>query len=184
MVNLFPTQRFSTLCRTILLAALPLCFLLLSCDIPGKKPPVIEKAEIGKQAPDFILTDTHGKSWWLKEQRGKVVFLNFWATWCPPCREEMPSMVTLDKAMTGRPFLMLTVLSNDDPNIAENFVRGIGATFPVLLDPANRIAKAYGLTGVPETFIIDANGILREKYIGPRPWDSPAVMEMMTQYLP
>ncbi|MCK5341210.1 MAG: TlpA family protein disulfide reductase, partial [Desulfobulbaceae bacterium] len=111
------------------------------------------------------------------------IFLNFWATWCPPCRQEMPAMETLNKSMTGRPFQMITILTNDDPTRARNFVDQLGGTFPVLIDPSSETAAHYGITGVPETFIIDRNGILREKYIGPRPWESDSARQMIENYL-
>lgn len=155
--------------------------LITSCEKkPGQQ---LQKATIGQPAPDFSLTDTKGKVWTLSDLRGKVVFVNFWATWCPPCREEMPSMQALYSSMPNEKFEMLAILNNDDPLLAETLVARIGGTFPVLNDPDSSIATAYGLTGVPETFIIDTNGILREKFIGPRPWDSPEAKKMLNQYL-
>ena len=154
-----------------------LTFLLFACG----RPP--EVAKVGKPAPEFTLVDTKGKTWDLAELKGKVVFLNFWATWCPPCREEMPSMQTLYASMPADKFIMLAVLSNDDPAIAESLAAKIGATFPILVDPKNEAAQAYGLTGVPETFIIDKQGVLREKFIGPAPWDSAEARQMITKYI-
>lgn len=155
--------------------------LLISCEKIEQQQ--IQKAVIGQPAPDFSLSDTKGKTWKLSEQKGKVVFINFWATWCPPCREEMPSMQKLYSELPREKFEMLTILSNDDPLLANTFVARVGGTFQVLIDPDSLIANAYGLTGVPETFIIDKNGILREKFIGPRPWDSPEARKMIDQYL-
>ena len=92
----------------------------------------IPQMEIGKPATDFVLQDVSGKSWKLSDQKGKVVFLNFWATWCKPCRDEMPSMVSLDRAMADKPFQMLTIVFNDDHKTADNFARQLGATFPCI----------------------------------------------------
>lgn len=142
------------------------------------------KAEINKPAPDFVLTDIDGKTWRLSDLRGKVVFINFWATWCPPCQEEMPSMEALYQGMKNAPFQMLSVLNNDDPEFARQMGKKIGFTFPVLKDPESKIAGQYGITGVPETFIIDPQGILREKFLGPRPWNSQGAMQMLSLYLP
>jgi len=154
-----------------------LTFLLVAC---GPRP---EVAEIGKPAPDFTLVDTKGKTWNLAELKGQVVFLNFWATWCPPCRQEMPSMQTVHASMPEDRFTMLAVLSNDDPALADAMAAKIGATFPILIDPANKAALAYGLTGVPETYIIDKQGVLREKFIGPAQWDSAEALQMLRKYI-
>ena len=89
----------------------------------------IQKIEIGKPAPDFVLQDITGRSWKLSDQKGKVVFVNFWATWCKPCRDEMPSMVSLDRAMVNKPFQMLAIVFNDDHKRADDFVRQLGALF-------------------------------------------------------
>jgi thiol-disulfide isomerase/thioredoxin len=112
-----------------------------------------------------------------------VVFVNFWATWCPPCRAEMPSMQALYQSLPHESFQMLTILSNDKPEVAAKFVAAIGFTAPVLLDPENKAYRAYGLTGVPETYIVDKDGILREAVIGPMHWNSPEALRLLTPYL-
>lgn len=169
------------LCLTLLITVAT--GFLVSCEKKPDQQPVL-KAEIGKPAPNFKLQDTKGKTWELAELKGKVVFVNFWATWCPPCREEMPSMQALYQSLPREKFEMLAILNNDDPFLAETLAAKINATFPILLDPGSHTANAYGLTGIPETFIVDPEGILREKYIGPRPWDSQGAKNMLNQYLP
>ncbi len=154
-----------------------LTFLLVACD---QRPKV---AEIDKPAPDFTLVDTKGKTWNLAELRGQVVFLNFWATWCPPCREEMPSMQTVHASMPNDKFTMLAVLNNDDPTLAIAMAAKIGATFPILVDPENKVAQAYGLTGLPETHIIDKQGVIRKKFIGAVQWDSAESLQMLMKYI-
>ena len=84
----------------------------------------------------------------------------------------MPSLEALNKAMAGQSFQMLAIVFNDDLQMAESFARRLGATFPVLANPGPQLAEAYMITGVPETFLIDADGILRQKFIGPYEWDS------------
>ena len=145
---------------------------------------VVTMAELNKPAPDFTLVDLHGKTWQLSSLRGKVVFINFWATWCPPCLEEMPSMQELHENMTNAPFQMLAILSNDKPEFAQLMVDKSGLTFPILIDPESETSTHYGLTGVPETFIVDPQGILREKFLGPRPWNSQGALDMIKKYLP
>lgn len=164
----------------ILLQTITACcclFLVTACGPPPNK------AVVGQPAPDFTLQDTNGKSWNLSELKGKVVFVNFWATWCGPCVEEMPSMQKVNAFMPTNQFVMLTILSNDQPSLADAFIARIGATFPVLVDPNNQVAAAYGLTGVPETYIIDKQGVLREKFIGGVRWDGPQAMQMLTTYV-
>ncbi len=154
-----------------------LTFLLVAC---GQRP---EVAEIGKPAPEFTLVDTKGRTWNLAELRGQVVFLNFWATWCPPCREEMPSMQTVHTLLPDDKFTMLAVLSNDDPALADAMAAKIGTTFPILIDPKTKVAQAYGLTGVPETYIIDKQGVVREKFLGAVRWDSAESLQMLGKYI-
>ena len=155
-----------------------ICFLCLltACS---QAPQV---ATVGQPAPDFTLVDTKGTTWQLSQLKGKVVFVNFWATWCPPCREELPSMQKVHAFMPEDRFLMLSILSNDQLSLADAMLAKIGATFPILIDPNNKAAQAYGVTGVPETYIIDKQGILREKFIGAVQWDSPQALQMLTQY--
>ncbi len=142
------------------------------------------KAEIGKAAPDFTLNDTTEQPWSLSGLKGKVVFVNFWATWCPPCREEMPSMEKLRKKMASEQFQMLAVLYDDDPGEAAAFVNGYGYKFPILIDPDGKMAKTFGLTGIPETFVINTEGVVVERFIGPRQWDTKETEEMLKRYLP
>ena len=141
----------------------------------------IQRMEIGKPAPDFVLQDASGKTWKLSSLAGKVVFVNFWATWCKPCRDEMPSMEALNKAMAGKPFQMLAVVFNDDLDMANSFARRLGATFPVLANPGAELTEAYMITGVPETFLIDADGILRHKFIGPYNWDTAEMRNIVQE---
>ena len=145
----------------------------------GQAPPLT----VGQPAPDFILEDQKGKKWSLSELKGKVVFVNFWATWCPPCREEMPSMQRLYDKMPRDEFIMLAILNRDEPASGEKLMKQLGVTIPMPLDPDNRVGSKYGLTGLPESYIVDRNGVLREKFIGPAQWDSPQFVQRIGQYL-
>ena len=92
-------------------------------------------------------------------------------------------MLRLKQKMAGKPFTLVTVLMNDDPANAKAFYESIGGSLHTLIDPDGAVANAYGLTGVPETFIIDKNGILRKKFIGAWPWDSEEALQLIGQYL-
>lgn len=131
-----------------------------------------EPLTVGKVAPDFKLPDLEDKQVRLSDFRGKVVFLNFWATWCKPCKEEMPSMEVLYKNFE-RDGLVVLAVSIDRVTTKKDippFVKSLNLTFPILVDSWGQTDKRYKLTGVPETYIIDQQGILREKIIGPRDW--------------
>jgi cytochrome c biogenesis protein CcmG, thiol:disulfide interchange protein DsbE len=131
-----------------------------------------EPLTVGKVAPDFALPDLDDKTVKLSDFRGKVVFLNFWATWCKPCREEMPSMEVLYKNFENNGLVVLAV-SIDRVTTKKDippFVKGMSLSFPVLVDSWGQTDKRYKLMGVPETYVIDQQGVLREKIIGPRDW--------------
>ncbi len=122
-------------------------------------------------AQDFGLPNLRGDHVKLSDYRGKVVFLNIWATWCPPCREEMPSMESLYQRLKGRDFEILAVsIDRDGEKVVRPFAAKYGLTFPVLLDPDSKTYRLYGLTGVPESFIVDKNGSVIHKIIGPQDW--------------
>lgn len=157
--------------------------LCLSALLPGcdTNPRV---AQVDSPAPDFRVIDLKGKSWSPAELKGKAVFLHFWATWCPSCREELSTIGRLYAQMPREEFVILTVLYKDDPQQAQAMVSQIGGNFPITVDYEDKAARAFGLTGVPETYIIDREGIMREKIIGAVNWDSPEARQMLGQFLP
>ena len=156
------------------------CCLFLFIASCGQGPKV---ATVGEPAPDFTLVDLQGKTWSLSELNGQVIFINFWATWCPPCVQEMPSMQKLYTMLPTEKFKMLAILNNDDPALAGSFATRFGITLPILNDRSNKVGPKYGLTGVPETFIVDKQGVLREKFIGPAQWDAPQAIQMLMKYI-
>lgn len=138
--------------------------LVASCAPDAPKP------EVGKPAPDFSLQTLDGRTVRLSDLKGKVVFVNLWATWCPPCREEMPSMVRLYNFMRTRGVEILAVSEDTDREALRKFVERNAVTFPVLLDEGKRVYNLYRATGVPETHLIDRNGVLRSSTIGAFDW--------------
>jgi peroxiredoxin len=128
------------------------------------------------EMPNFTLPDINGKEVSLSGHRGKVVLVNVWATWCPPCRQEMPSMQSLYEKFKGENFEILAVsIDSEGREAVAPFMRKMNLTFPALLDPGETIRSLYGITGVPESFIIDKKGILVQKIIGPINWATPEV---------
>jgi len=125
-------------------------------------------------APDFSIVDLAGKTVRLSALRGRVVLVNVWTTWCPPCREEMPSMERLYQQLRGPDFELLAV-SEDDGGLegVRRFAADLGVTFPILYDPERQVGTRYGVWGYPETFVVDRAGRIVERVIGPRTWDTP-----------
>lgn len=125
-------------------------------------------------APNVIGTDPDGNTIRLRDFRGKVVFLNFWATWCIPCRQEMPAMERLYREYNERGFVVLAVNLQEGSGAVRAFVRELHLTFPVILDPKGAATMAYLVRGLPATYLIDRNQILVGRAIGAREWDSKA----------
>jgi len=138
---------------------------------------------VGSPAPEFELMDSTGRLWKLSDLKGKVVFINFWATWCTTCKAEVPHKTALFNAMQGKPFQMLGVLYRDSPDNLPSYFRQYNVMNPTLIDPDNAMAKLYGITGVPETFILDKEGILRERAAGPKEWSGPEKMALIEKWL-
>jgi cytochrome c biogenesis protein CcmG/thiol:disulfide interchange protein DsbE len=139
-----------------------------------------EIAEITRAPQDFELIDINKNRKTLSSMKGSVVFVNFWATWCGSCIDEMPSIERLSRHFAGNPtFKIVTILYKDDLNAALSFMKEGGYTFPVYLNPDESAAKIFGITGIPETFIIDKKGFLRDKVIGPSEWDSPNAIQSL-----
>lgn len=184
MINMnrsFFFRRIWNLMKRTALLVLTFCLFL---PLSGCKQETVSPAiELDRPAPDFTLVDTAGKTWSLAELKGRVVFVNFWASWCQPCLAEMPSMQELNAFLPDDKFTMLSVLFNDAPSLAENTAERFSLTFPILIDPENKASRAYGLTGVPETYIIDKQGMLRKKFIGPVDWNSEEARQMLLHYI-
>jgi thiol-disulfide isomerase/thioredoxin len=126
---------------------------------------------------DFRLPDLDGAKRTLGELEGTFVFLNFWATWCPPCREEMPSMQRLYEQYGGRGLEILAVSSMEDPRTVSDFVAENGYTFPILLDEDGRASNLYAIRAIPTTYLIDRAGFVLAGRPGGQDWASPAVIE-------
>ena len=144
-----------------------------------------EPLVVGMTAPNFSLPDLQGKTQRLTDYRGKVIFLNFWATWCKPCKEEMPSMQVLWDNLKNQDFMMLAVSMDRVTTTKDipSFVETLKLSFPILTDSWGQTDKRYKLMGVPETYIIDQNGVLREKVIGPRDWTRRESIETIVRML-
>ncbi len=130
---------------------------------------------VGSRAPEFravhLSTGTPAS---LADYRGKVLLLNIWATWCLPCRVEMPSLERLQRKLAGTDFRLVSVsIDQDDSTVVRRFAQELGLTFEILHDRPGMIREIYQTTGVPESFVIDRDGAIVKKVIGPAEWDSP-----------
>ena len=135
-------------------------------------------------APDFTFPGLDGKMVSLSDYKGKVVLLNIWATWCPPCVEEMPSMEKLYQKFKGQNFEILAV-SIDEPGlkVVAPFMKKSNLTFPALIDSEGAIKAVYGITGIPESFIIDKQGNLIKKIIGPVDWATGDIFRFFSEVI-
>lgn len=141
---------------------------------------------LSTRAPDFALPDLDGKKRRLSEFAGKVVLLNFWATWCPPCVEELPSMIRLQQRMSGEDFVLLTVSVDDSAEVVRDFLsrhRGVIGAMKVLIDPSRKIPRSYGTEKFPESYLIDENGVVRYRFINKRNWASPVAQSCIDSVL-
>ena len=163
------------------IALLPAC----SREKSPAKPAAVSaaKAVEGSAAPDFTVKALDGKDVTLSSLKGSVVLVNFWATWCPPCKEEIPSMIRLNQAMAGKAFRMLAIsIDEGGKEAVDNFFKG-SKELPVYLDTDAKTSQLYGTTGVPETFIVDKQGTIQKKIVGGMDWSAPEVIAYMDDLL-
>lgn len=162
---------YSFVRRTLLLLAI----LFLAACYSGSRPP-----RIGTAAPDFTVQDSDRKVS-LADLHGQIVLLNFWATWCPPCVEEMPSLVQLQHRFKNKGITVLAVSLDDDGNAYHQFLKDHQIDFLTVRDPAKQSSNLYGTFKYPETYVIDRNGIVRRKFIGAVEWSQPEIVEFLNR---
>ena len=149
------------------------------------RQPVDDTApRVGQPLADFTLPDLRGQSVQLAALRGKVVFVNVWATWCPPCVEEMPMIQQLYERLHSQGLEVLAVsLDALGIQVVGPFMQNYRLTFPTLLDTKSVVQRLYHTTGVPESFVVDKRGILVDKVVGPRDWTHPQVLAQFERLL-
>jgi peroxiredoxin len=157
--------------------ALIVCLLLieLSGCYSGSRPP-----RIGSSAPDFTVQDSD-RTVALNQFRGQIVVLNFWATWCPPCVEEMPSLVQMQRRMKAKGVTVVAVSIDVDENAYRQFLKQHGVDLLTVRDPEQKTPGLYGTHGWPETFIIDRKGVMRRKFIGAVDWTEPEITDFLSK---
>ncbi|MCP3667254.1 MAG: redoxin domain-containing protein [Gammaproteobacteria bacterium] len=127
-------------------------------------------------APDFVLTDVDGNQHQLSDYRGQVLIINFWATWCPPCRAEMPSMQRAWEQLEKEGILMLGINVGEDEDTIFLFSADYPVEFPLLMDSDSRVINQWPVRGLPTTFVVDIQGKIVYRAIGGREWDDPELL--------
>lgn len=153
-----------------------LALTVLAVSTPGKAQDDAALVRIGAPAPDFRLLTLAGENKSLAQYRGKIVLVNFWASWCPYCRDEMPSMDRLVKSFPKGDLVVLAV--NVEKRVPERF-RKLPFTFHFLSDANGFVQQRYGATRLPDTFIVDRKGVLRQRVTGGIAWDAPQVVSYL-----
>ena len=138
----------------------------------------LEKNDQAREQIDFTLSDLQGKSWTLKSLQGKVVLVNFWATWCPPCRKEMPDLETLYQRFKDKGFVILAI-SDEEVGKVQSFLAEQKFTYPMLLDPGRKVNALFRIDGIPKNFLYDRNGKLVAQAIDMR--TQKQFLEMLAQ---
>ncbi len=157
--------------RTFIIILILVSFIVLIA-LFTKKDSMEDMVSPGSLISELTLLNLDGGSWNISQEMGSVVILNFWASWCISCKEEMPSMNDFYKSIKNMPEIkLITILYRDDPQTALSYMKSEGYDFPVKLDPSLKAARLLGVTGVPETYIIDKEGRLVERVIGPFDWN-------------
>jgi peroxiredoxin len=142
------------------------------CGSGGGKP--AGSAQAGKEAPAFKLSNLAGQQVSLKDFRGKIVLLDFWATWCPPCRQSIPALQELHKEYSSKGFLVVGVSLDEDPGVVPEFVKQEGIDYPILLGGESDVSLSYEVRGIPAMYLVDKQGRVVRRWIG---YDSPMKKE-------
>jgi len=138
---------------------------------------------VGDEAPEFHLMSETGKRIQLKDFQGKFLVLNFWATWCPPCVEELPSLNQFQEQFSNRGVVVLGVSVDEDLQTYQKFLRTAGVQFLTVRDPERKVSRLYGTFKYPETYFIDPTGKVVQKIIGKAEWNDPKMLAYMEQLL-
>ena len=139
----------------------------------------LTKLPEASQAPEFVLNDLDGNQYRLSDYRGKVVIINFWATWCPPCRAEMPSMQRAWELLEDKGIIMFGIDVGEDEDTIFQFTANYPVEFPLLMDNDSSVINQWPVRGLPTTFVVDPQGRIIYRAIGGREWDDPELLALV-----
>jgi peroxiredoxin len=154
-----------------------LLIILIAVSGPGHAEQMLATIPPGTPAPDFVLQDTDGRTHRLSDYRGKPVIINFWATWCPPCREEIPSMNRAWHGLQEEGIAMLAVNMGEDEDTIFVFTADYPADFPILMDRDGAVIAQWPVKGLPTTYVVAPDGTIAYRAIGSREWDDAGLLE-------
>jgi cytochrome c biogenesis protein CcmG/thiol:disulfide interchange protein DsbE len=165
--------------KTNLVKATAIIFILGAAAYYGVRQHEARPVAIGDTAPDFSVPALPSGSVDLKSYRGQIVVLNLWATWCPPCVEETPSLVQFAEKMKAHGVVVLGISVDEDSNALQNFVQENHISYPIGRDPDRSLSARYGTSQFPETYILDRRGRVAEKVIGATDWDDARIQDFV-----
>jgi peroxiredoxin len=175
----FVTRLLTTLALSGSLIVLSVAPVSTQSKVNYKVVPILQPMKDLAPTPEFSLSSPDGKKISLKDFRGKIVLLNFWASWCVPCREEMPAMEKLYQEYKQKNFVILAIAVKDRKQDAIDFVKELKITYPVALDPDAKVGSEYGAWGLPVTYLIGSKGEGLARGWGPAEWYSPAARKLI-----
>lgn len=160
----YPTYKRATMATVLLFFALWIGYVLLVPNANGKAPGT--GIPIGAQAPDFELKTIDGKIVRLADFKGQPVMLNFFATWCPPCRTEMPTLQEIYREYESQGFVLLAINLNESNLAVNKFRESYGLTFPIVIDKEDRVSRVYDIVPLPTSYFVDRNGVVQGRWTG------------------
>lgn len=186
MLDTFITVNNLTIIRRLFFLLLALSWVTLTSAqawgqsaINYKTIPILQPMKDSAPTPDFTLATPDGKKLSLKDFRGKLVFLNFWASWCVPCREEMPAMEKLYQEFKDKGLVVVAINLKDNKQDAVKFVKELKLTYPIALDPDGNVGNLYGAWGLPTSYLIDGDGKGLARGWGPADWHGAAARKLI-----
>lgn len=167
------------------LLILQICVLFCLSSVSSSAPPSPWDIEgiIGKKAPDFSLRDINDRVINLSAMRGKVVIINFWATWCPPCRAEMPSLNNLYRELRNKGLEVIAISTDRSASVVKDYLSKNPLDITIVVDSDNKVSRQFKVFSIPTTFLIDRNGIIIERYLGEENWTSPEIKKRILETL-
>lgn len=165
--------------RVIFTTVIFLGLLQVNTVLFGAQNQTLHKVPEQPLAPDFTLNDVDGKEFRLKDLRGKTVLVNFWATWCPPCRFEMPSMERARIKLENTNVVILAIDVGEDADTVFTFTGDYPVNFPLLLDLDSKVIKQWPVIGLPTSFVVNPSGHIVYRAIGSREWDDPGILQKL-----